>query len=165
MTKKLRLHSSFHSSTSVYQFCVSTPMNSVNYGVSSRRSLGRVSPRLPRISFPHGWAPRYAVRKRWICESQGWIMAGAVHRCKPGGGGRGGARWLGRICETIIESVRARVLEGSGGEGEEERWTPGMGVPRNNPSRIVALFDAERVSYDDVMARRDDEQANFPSHA
>lgn len=86
------------------------------------------SPSVPRVSFPHGWTPRYALRKRWICESQGWIMAGAVHRCKRGGGekkrGVRGARWLGRICETIIESVRARAYS----RERRRRRKKGMGV-------------------------------------
>jgi len=88
------------------------PMNPVNYGVSSRKSLGRVLPR-PSCILPPRMNTRYAPRKRWICESQGWIMADAVHRCKRGVVRRSGARWLGRICETIIESARAHALEPS----------------------------------------------------
>lgn len=129
------------------------------------------SPSVPRVSFPHGWTRRYALRKRWICESQGWIMADAVHRCKRGRGWEEarGERWLGRICETIIESVRARAYSWERRGRRKGGWMPGMGYPRNNPPRIVALFGArvhaEWVSYDDVMARCDDEQANFLSRA
>lgn len=109
-----------------------TPMNPVNYGISSRKSLGEVLSR-PSYILPPRMNTRYAPRKRWICESQGWIMVDAVHRCKRGVVRRSGAWWLGRICETIIESARAHALEG------RRRCRPRMGISRNNPPYCCSL--------------------------
>lgn len=126
------------------------------FGKSPVASLVYPSP--PRMS------TRYAPRKRWICESQGWIMADAVHRCKRGVVRRSEARWLGRICETIIESARAHAL----GEEEERRRRcvgPRNGDPQEQPSVLLlsSAVHAEWVSYDDIIAHRDDEQAGFLS--
>lgn len=132
--KKLPSHSSFHSSTSVYQFCASTPDELGQLRRFFTKIFGRSLPAYP--------SPRMnaAVRKRWICESQGWIMAGAVHRCKPGGGeGEGrGARWLGRNDYRICPSARTRgVLTGVERGGRAA--IPGDGRSLGTTLRVLLL--------------------------
>lgn len=131
----------FSSSFSVHTSILCVGQSRSRYELSQLRHffarLFGKSSSVPRVSFSlaRGWARApETMNLRVLGVDNGLVRYTVVNA---GNGGRSGAQWLGRICETIIESVRARTRC-------REGRVSGMGIPRSVTLRIVALFDGSR---------------------